>query len=214
MVLATADQLRARLQDPGLDDATALQAITDAGNLVRAVSRQDLDFSRTIVELVGGGRDLVLPQRPVVEDVANPVVVEECWDGQGVIWLTSQPTSYHRGGAVLRRRKLNRWNPKLVGYAWYAPAAYGVWAPLVRVTYSHGYQSISDVPGSLTTLVLSAAVTLVNNPQGLRAEQVGGVTLTWSGESIQAPAGLVDWLTTQLPSIGIKRGRAFSIGGI
>jgi hypothetical protein len=83
----------------------------------------------------------------------------------------------------------------------------GVWAPRVQVTYSHGYQVIPD---ELRAIVTGVAVRLATNPQNLRTEQVGGVSVTWASESLRTPRDLTDDIRVQLKAIGIRRGGAFS----
>jgi hypothetical protein len=163
LTLATADELRDRMQTPGLDDAAALRAIADASSLVRAVAGQSFDFvANDVVELAGNGFDLILPQRPLVVDADHPVLVSE--RRYGVIYspVLLEGYMYRRIGGVLRR--------------FYRP-----WADTVRVTYSHGFTS---TPDWLTGLVLDAAVLYATNPQGLRSETVGGITQVWARESI------------------------------
>jgi hypothetical protein len=163
LTLATPDQLRARLQNPGLPDDVAAQVIADASALVRAVAGQSFDYiENDTVELAGNGYDLILPQRPLVVDVAHPVTVTERRYGTIFSPTLLEGYYYRRLGGVLRR--------------YYRP-----WADTVRVTYTHGFTS---VPDWLTSLVLDAAMMYATNPQGLRSETVGGITQVWARESI------------------------------
>jgi hypothetical protein len=164
LTLATPDQLRARLQSPGLDDTTAARAIADASALVRAVAGQSFDYvENDTVELAGNGYDLILPQRPLVVDVSHPVTVTERRYGTIFSPTLLEGYIYRRIGGVLRR--------------YYRP-----WADTVRVTYTHGFHV--TVPDWLTSLVLDAAMMYATNPQGLRSETVGGITQVWARESI------------------------------
>jgi hypothetical protein len=163
LTLATVDQLQARPGMQDLPDGTAAQVIADASARVRAVSGQVFDYVQNdTVELTGGGYDLVLPQRPLIVDDAHPVTINE--QRYGTAWSPSllEGYAYIRNGPILRR-------------------AYGPWPASVRVTYTHGY---TVAPGWLTALVLDVAVSLSMNPQGLRAETVGQITLTYATETV------------------------------
>ena len=213
LVLATPTQLRDRLQDPNLSVATCAQAIADASALVRAIARQTFDFvAGDTIELLGGGRDVILPERPVVVDAGHPLTVAELDTLGNVLAYPVEGAGFHRIEDTLQKRWNSQWQPAVgaVHHLPYIPALYlaGVWSPTVRVTYSHGY---TVTPDWLTAVVLDAATEYAVNPQKFRTETVGGVSLTWAGESMRAPSMLVDQLRVQLPAVGARRGGAFSI---
>jgi hypothetical protein len=215
VALATVTQLRAHLQDPDLDADAATQAIANASALVRAASRQVFDFvTQETIVLAGGQRRLVLPQRPVYVGAGHPLTVVELPDlGEEGVAVTDG-THFRRVGNVLHKSWRSRSRPGVVtrGHIEYSPVPPGIWAPWVRVTYSHGYQNDADVPGELTAVVLDAAATYASNPSGLRSIALDGeVTLTYGTETLSAPRSLVSDIRSRLRDLGVRRGGAFSI---
>lgn len=218
LVLATPAQLRNHLgpNGAGITDPVAAQAIANASSLIRAVSRQQFDFVQgDVVTVEGGSRDLVVPQRPLVVDASNPLTVVAMDDlGQHPVTLT-EGVHYRRLGDTLSIRYRSNWQPRIHAATGYAgrvqPWPLGVWAPLVKLTYSHGYPVCPDW---LTTIALETAATYATNPAGLRSETVGQITLTYAQESLKAPHELVDTLRSKLAVVGVVRGGggAFSIG--
>lgn len=59
----------------------------------------------------------------------------------------------------------------------------------VTVTYTHGYAS---VPGDVKAVILSAAARVLNNPQDLRQEVAGGLSVTYAAETIGASLAPAD----------------------
>ena len=210
--LATVADLANALQDPSIDHGMAQYAINRASALVRSVARQRFTFvANDTVELVGhNGHYLVLPERPVVEDAEHPVTVMELAT-TGVLTPSIEGIAWYRQDDRLVKLWTSQWNPNMQ-FRWagfYGPVRpVGVWGPRVQVTYSHGYLTC---PPELNSVVVATAVTLFTNPQGLRSEQVGGITVTWAGESIRAPRDLVDRIRMELSAVMIRRGGAFSI---
>ena len=216
LALATVQQLRDRLQDQSLDAGAAQQAIDDASALLRAVARQDLDVITTeTIDLAGGGRELTLPQRPLVVDVAHPLTVVELADiGSSGVTVTDGLHFRRVGNRLIKAWRSRGSHAGLVPRVStdYVPAPPGLWAPWVRVTYSHGYADAGAVPAEITGLVLDAATVYASNPTGLRSVALDGeVTLTYAGESLSAPRSLADDLSRRLSRIGVRRGAAFSI---
>lgn len=201
--------LRLRLQQPLLAEDVAARAITDASALVRAVARQDFDaVTGDQVTLPGGGREITLPQRPVTA-VTAVVELAEVGDQE---YPATEGTHYRRVDDRLIKPRPPRLQPGMVpaqSVTWSRPWACGLWAPWVKVTYSHGY---ATPPPWLTTIVLDAAVVYATNPQGLRSETVGAESWTWATESLQAPTALLDTIKARLAAAGARRGGAFSIG--
>lgn len=222
MELATVSDLQGRM--PGVDAGLAQAALNSASALVRAIARQDFDFQsqRTYV-LEGGARDLVLPQRPVQiwsqQDVTagrfptvEPLTVVEMDDLQRIRVARLEHTHFSVVGDRLRIRWRRQWQPSMQlasqNWLWYQSYPLGVWAPLVEVTYSHGYLT---PPAWLTALVLNAAMVYATNPHGLHQETVGGITLVWKNQTVRGPSQLVDQIKAELKAVGLRRGGAFSI---
>jgi hypothetical protein len=201
--LITVAQLASRLQSTA-DEPSATQAITDASGLVRAVARQTFDFvSQETVILAGGEKFLTLPERPLVEDVTNPLALTEIGDYGGIDFTLIENRDFTRVGNELTR-----------GYPWYLTSrlqgwphryARGVWAPRVRVTYSHGYVTIPD---DVVAIVLDVAQSLYTNPSGLRSWVTPEYSETYATELLGAAT--VDSLKKRLGVLGHRRG-AFSI---
>ncbi|MFE0447339.1 hypothetical protein ACFW6C_07565 [Streptomyces fungicidicus] len=53
----------------------------------------------------------------------------------------------------------------------------------VKVTYTHGY---ADVPEDVLAIVLGCASRVLSNPDNLRQETVGSVSLTYAAETLDA----------------------------
>lgn len=211
LTLATPAQLRTHLQDAALDEQAALQAIASAAALIRAVSKQQLDFvAGDTVVIPGGERELVLPQRPVVVNLGNPLTVVELGDVEATGVTVVEGRHFRRVGSRLIKAQRSRYD----AYAGAEHIAWppGLWAPWVQVTYSHGYATDADVPAELTAVALDTAATYASNPTGLRSVALDGeVTLTYGTETLSAPRALVDDLRSRLRGIGVRRGGAFSV---
>ena len=209
LVLATVEDLQAAL--PDVSAGMAASAIRRASALVRAVAQQQFDFvANDEVLLVGGNRDLVLPERPVFVDDTHPLTVVETDDLQVVSVSSVEGQGFSRVGDRLVKPRPGPFRPyvspldALYGQSW----PIGIWAPYVRVTYSHGYLV---APEWLTAIVLNASTVYATNPESLYSEQVGGITLTWQRASVTAKASLVNQIREELFAVGIRRGGAFSI---
>ncbi|MFF7408704.1 hypothetical protein [Streptomyces lydicus] len=59
----------------------------------------------------------------------------------------------------------------------------------VSVTFTHGYAS---VPGDVVAVVLTAAQRVLTNPNDLRQETVGSVSVTYAAETIGASLSPAD----------------------
>lgn len=182
-------------------------AVTHASGLVRAIARQQFDFvSQETVVLRGGERVLTLPQRPAVVDTGpNPLTVVEVGEFGGIDITMLENRDFSRYGNELTRGYPWWWNStqRLMGYPRTRPL--GVWAPKVRVTYSHGYATIPD---DIVSLVLDAAAVLYDNPTGLRSFTIDDYTETKAQEVLGA--AMVDSIRIKLGIAGRRR-RAFSI---
>ena len=204
--LATVAQLTSRLQQGTLDPTAAQDAVTHGSGLVRAIARQQFDFvSQETVVLRGGERVLTLPQRPLVVDDTNPLTVVEVGEFGGVDITMVEDRDFSRIGNELTRGYPWWWNStqRLMGYPRTRPL--GVWAPRVRVTYSHGYATIPD---DVISVVLDAAAALYDNPTALRSVSIDDYTETKASEVLGA--AMVESISVKLATTGRRR-RSFSI---
>jgi hypothetical protein len=169
---------------------------------VRAIARQQFDFvPQETVILQGGGRDLVLPERPVIVDALNPLTVVEMDDFQRVRIDAVEHQHFARLNDRLSKRWRRQWQPAMQvatnNYLWQ------------QVTYSHGYY---DPPEWLTAIVVEVAQTLATNPQGLYSEKVGGIELVFHTKTVTGRDSIDDRIKAALSAVGLRRGGAFSIG--
>ncbi|WTW93622.1 hypothetical protein OG216_09645 [Streptomycetaceae bacterium NBC_01309] len=176
--LATADDLADYTQS-AIPLATAERALRTASATIRSFTRQI--FTRVDndeVILAGGERVLVLPQRPAVVDDDHPLTVVELADGGGADFTALEGRDYTRLGSELSR-----------GFPWPAQDRYmgwpydrvrGIWAPRVRVIYSHGDL---EAPDDVVGICLDLAAATVSNPNRLRSESSGSVSVTYTVET-------------------------------
>jgi hypothetical protein len=176
--LATAADLR----DAGATgtDAALDLALRRASARVRRYTRQDITLveNETIV-LPGGGRVLWLPQYPLMVDDAHPLSVVEVADFSGIEWNALENRDYSRLGNELTRGYPWQAPTRLMGWPW--NRAQGIWAPKVRVTYSHGY---SEVPEDIVDVVLDLATMNLSNPENLRQVAIDDYQRTFASETI------------------------------
>lgn len=200
--LITTDQLAHRLQlDPGaLDPETAALTVAAASGMVRSIGRQTYSFvAQETVELLGGERVLTLPQRPVVVDTDNPLTVTEAeyFGAAGMLMVDGR--DFERVGAELTRGAPWWWaNTRLLGWPWYPTK--GVWAPKVRVTYSHGYTTLPD---EIVKICLDVASSLYTNPTGLRSHGIDDFNEVFASEVLGAVT--VEGIRRQLTATGKRR---------
>lgn len=180
--LATVADLEAAMQrsSDSLSEAQAELAIRRASARVRSYTRQDITLVvGDTIELAGGERVLRLPQRPVVVDDTHELTVVELGEMGGVEVPAIEDRDFTRLGNELTR-----------GYPWYAPTRtmggpwrqqQGVWAPKVRVTYSHGY---SEIPDDIVDVVLDLASMNLANPENLRSVAIDDYSRTFASETI------------------------------
>lgn len=177
--LATQADLEASLQRT-LDSTQAAMALRRASARVRKYCRQEI----TLVEgeritLLGNGRVLRLPQRPLVVDDDHPLTVVELFGLTDIEYEAVEGRDFTRIGSELTRGEA-WWAPtRLMGWPWMRPQ--GIWAPRVRVTYSHGY---SEIPDDIVDVVLDLASMSMTNPQGLRSESIDDYSRTFAAETI------------------------------
>lgn len=168
--LATVADLEAAMQvAPGsLDTDQAELALRRASARVRSHTGQDITLVEDETVLLDGGeRVLVLPQRPAVVDAEHPLTVVELPDWGGVEIEAVEDRDFTRLGSELTRGYPWYNTSRLAGWPW--QRALGVWAPRVRVTYSHGY---AEVPDDIVDVVLDLATMSMSNPTNLRDESV------------------------------------------
>lgn len=176
--LATAADLAAA-GATGTDEAMDL-ALRRASARVRRYIRQDVTFvSGETVELPGGERVLRLPQYPLVVDDANPLTVVEVADLGGADWTALEDRDYSRLGNELTRGYPWQAPTRLAGWPYNRPL--GVWAPKVRVTYSHGY---TEVPDDIVDVVLDLATMNLSNPEMLREVAIDDYRRVFASETI------------------------------
>jgi hypothetical protein len=176
--LATAADLEAA-GATGTAEAMDL-ALRRASARVRRYTRQDITFvADETVELSGGERVLRLPQYPLLVDGSHALTVVEVADFGGVEWTAVEGQDYSRLGNELTR-----------GYPWQAPTRLmgwprtrpqGVWAPKVRVTYSHGYD---EIPDDIVDVVLDLATMNLTNPGNLREVAIDDYRQVFASETI------------------------------
>lgn len=202
-LLATPEALASRLQED-VDTATATDALTQAGELIRRISRQQIDFVSQETVIIGGGeRILTLPQRPLIVDGSNPLtIIEKAYFG-GVDISMVEGRDYMRLGNELTRGYPWWWQTKLMGWPYRRPL--GVWAPQVQVTYSHGY---SVIPDDIVSFTLDIAQMMYANPLLRRSVTVGGYSETYASEILGKTT--VDGIKNALAATGRRRG-SFSI---
>ncbi|MFE9949293.1 hypothetical protein ACFYRJ_17380 [Streptomyces sp. NPDC005531] len=176
--LATA----ADLEDAGAtgSDAQLEMALRRASARVRRYTRQDITFATgDTITLPGGERVLRLPQYPLVVDEGNPLTVVEAADFSGIEWEALENRDYSRLGNELTRGYPWQAPTRLMGFPW--NRAQGVWAPKVRVTYSHGY---AEVPDDIVDVVLDLATMNLANPENLRQVSIDDYQRTFASETI------------------------------
>lgn len=176
--LATAADLQAA-GATGTDEALAL-ALRRASARVRRYTRQDITFvENDTTELPGGERVLRLPQYPLVVDDTHLLSVIEIADFSGIEWEAVENRDYSRLGNELTRGYPWQAPSRLMGWPW--NRAQGVWAPKVRVTYSHGY---SEIPEDIVDVVLDLATMNLANPENLRQVALDDFQRTFASETI------------------------------
>jgi hypothetical protein len=204
-LLASADDLAAALQRP-VDPTQAALALRRASARVRKHCRQTISLVQgETVTLPGGGRVLRLPQRPVVVDGANPLIVVELFGIADQEYAAVEGRDFTRVGTELTRGEA-WWAPtRLMGWPWLRPQ--GVWAQQVRVTYSHGY---AEIPDDIVDIVLDLAQMNLTNPQGLRSESIDDYSRTFAAETIGGAQLTADHKEALRP----YRGGSFFVGPV
>ena len=184
--LATAADLAAA--GATVTGSAAALALRRASARVRRYARQDFTLVEgDTITLAGGGRVLSLPQRPLVVDATHPLTVTELSGMTGIELECIEGRDFTRLGAELTRGEPWYQPTRLMGWPWNRPS--GVWAPQVRVTYSHGY---TEVPDDVVDIVLDLAVMNLANPQALREEAIDDYRRVFASETIGGAALTAD----------------------
>lgn len=158
----------------------ATMALRRASARVRKYTRQAFTFvENETITLPGGGRTLMMPQRPLIVDASHPLAVTELSGMTGIELECIEGRDYTRLGSELTRGEPWYQPTRLMGWPWLRPS--GVWAPQVRVTYSHGY---TEIPDDVVDVVLDLAVMNLANPQNLRSEAIDDYQRTFASETI------------------------------
>ncbi|MFI9332007.1 hypothetical protein ACIGZJ_31250 [Kitasatospora sp. NPDC052868] len=179
--LATQTDLEDALQRT-LDPTQAAAALRRASAKVRGYCRQELTFhAQDTIEIPGGTRHLLVPQRPLVVDADNPLTITELAGTAGIELPCLEGRDYTRLGPKLTRAEAY-WQPtRLMG--WPRTHPQGIWADRIRLTYSHGY---TTVPDDILDIVVDLATMTMTNPQGLRSESIDDYSRTFASETIGA----------------------------
>lgn len=163
-----------------LDVNAALLALRRASARVRRYTRQDITFvANDVIVVPGGTRVLRVPQRPLVVDVDHPLTVTEIADFSGIEWTALENRDFSRIGSELTRGYPWQAPSRLMGYPW--TRQLGVWAPKIRLLYSHGY---TDVPDDILDVVVGLATMNMTNPEGLRSVVIDDYQRTYAAETI------------------------------
>ncbi|MFR9796629.1 hypothetical protein ACL02U_12095 [Streptomyces sp. MS06] len=180
--LATVADLEAamRLDAGSLSSTQADLALRRASARVRRYLGQDISLvADDTIEVPGGERVLAVPQRPLVVDGTHTLTVVEISVPGSVETTLTENRDFTRLGNELTR-----------GYPWYAPTRtmgwpwrqqQGVWAPKVRLTYSHGY---AEIPDDIVDVVLDLASMNLSNPENLRSISIDDYARTFASETI------------------------------
>lgn len=177
--LATAADLEAALGRT-VDATQAEMALRRASARVRHHTRQDITFvAADTVVLDGGGRVLRVPQRPLVVDTDNPLTVTELFGLTATEYPCLEGRDFMRLGSELTRGDPWYAPTRLMGWPWNRPA--GVWAPRIRLAYSHGYL---DIPEDIVDVVLDLAAMDLSNPENLRSVAIDDYQRTFASETI------------------------------
>ncbi|WP_432136829.1 hypothetical protein [Streptomyces sp. bgisy154] len=177
-----ADLEAAMQRDTGsLPVAAAELALRRASARVRRYTKQDFTFAADdTIEVPGGERVLTVPQRPLVVDATHTLTVVEIEVPGSVEVTLVENRDFTRLGNELTR-----------GYPWYSPTRtmgwpwrqqQGVWAPTVRLTYSHGY--LDEIPDDVLDIVLDLASMNLSNPENLRSISIDDYARTFASETI------------------------------
>ncbi|MGI5161395.1 hypothetical protein [Microbispora sp. CA-102843] len=200
--LATVDDLQAHLQRD-LPEAQAALALRRASARVRSYTRQTITLvTGDTMEVAGGDRVLRVPQRPLVVDEAHPLTVVELGEFGAPEMTLVEDRDYTRLGNELTRGYPYNPSTRLMGWPW--NRVRGVWAPRVRLTYSHGY---AEVPEDIVDIVLGLATLNISNPENLRTEQIDDYSRTFARETV----GNASLTADDKDVLRSYRGGAFSV---
>lgn len=177
--LATAADLGSAAASATAEDVAL--SLRWASGRVRKYTRQVFTFVQgDTIEVPGGERVLRVPQRPLVVDAENPLTVIELAELGGVELTAIENRDFTRIGNELTRGYPWQVPTRLMGWPWNRPV--GVWAPKVRLIYSHGYED--EVPDDVVGIVVDLAKMNLSNPENLRSVAIDDYSRTFASESI------------------------------
>lgn len=177
--LATVDELRDYLPGVTVPTRSAELALRIASKTIRRHIRQTITFvAQETVILQGGGKTLVLPERPLIMDATNPLTVLEIPDGTGNEVPALEGRDFLRNGSELERGSPLYAPTRTMGWPFNRPL--GLWADRVKVTYSHGYH---EVPEDILGICLDLASATLSNPRRNRSETAGQTSVTYTVET-------------------------------
>lgn len=168
--LVTAEDLATYLNQP-VNTAQAQLVLDLAADAVRQAAGQKIDFARSTTELPVRSGFVMFPQRPVVVDADNPILVEGYAPGSWRIIPERNGLYLFELPAINRSERYN------------APT-------VVSVTYSHGFRE-GEVPDTLRQIILAAAARHIGNPEGFAQYTVGGMQVTWQNQTGGTAFGLL-----------------------
>lgn len=176
--LATAADLGSAADSASAADVDL--ALRWASGRVRKYTGQVISFvADDTIEVPGGMQKLLVPQRPLVVDATRTLTVVEIEVPGSVERTLTENTDFTRLGNELTR-----------GYPWYSPTRtmgwpwrqqQGVWAPKVRLLYSHGYM---EIPDDVVEIVVDLAKMNLANPENLRSIAIDDYSRTFAAETI------------------------------
>lgn len=176
--LATAADLGSAADSASAADVDL--ALRWASGRVRKYTGQVISFvADDTIEVPGGMQKLLVPQRPLVVDATHTLTVVEIEVPGSVERTLTENTDFTRLGNELTR-----------GYPWYSPTRtmgwpwrqqQGVWAPKVRLLYSHGYM---EIPDDVVEIVVDLAKMNLANPENLRSIAIDDYSRTFAAETI------------------------------
>lgn len=179
-MLATPSDLASALQQD-LDTSTATLALEVAtGRIQSVLGYRVLQETDVTVVLDGGNRTIYLPGRPVVSVGAVTTT-----DYLGTVETPILGTDYRvRGNRLI-------WS----GYG-------RVWPEMVSVVYTYGYL-VAAVPQVIRGVCLAAAGRVYSNPDGIRQEAVGAVSVTYNSPLYTSGVYLTEQELTDLEAFRI-----------
>ena len=171
-MLLSATDYRLMTEDNDTSDARLSFLLAQATAVIQRATKQTLLLvTDDTVTLSSNGRDVTLPQRPLV---GTPTVA-----------------GYATGEFFVKYREVLRLGYPELGYrtaerSFAIDHLRGAWPEQVTVTYSHGYEVI---PADLQGLVAAVVARAIDNPTGLRQWSIDDYSASY-GTTVVAGVGL------------------------